>query len=156
MNTVKRPLRVAVVGPSDAADELLALAESCGRLLAEAGCVVITGGLGGVMEAASRGAANAGGLTVGVLPRRDAEEANPWVAVPLPTGMGEMRNALVVGAAQAVIAVGLSWGTLSEVSLGMATGKPVVGLRCAKLPLEGVRVATTAEEAVRMVLRALE
>lgn len=149
------PLRVAVVGPSKADDAVLAVAERCGRLLAEAGVVVVTGGLGGVMAAASRGAAEAGGFTVGLLPGRDVNDANPWVALPLATGMGEARNALVVSAAQAVLAVGLSWGTLSEVSLAMAAGKPVAGVAVLPLPLPGVIHAASADDAVQAVLAAL-
>lgn len=154
---VTRPPRIAVVGPSAAGDDLLAAAEECGSLLARAGAVVITGGRGGVMAAASRGAARAGGLTIGLLPGHDAGEANDWVAVPVATGLGEARNALVVAAAQGVLAVGLSWGTLSEVSLAMATGKPVVaiGVDASTLPLHGVQHAQSPEDAVRALLRAL-
>jgi uncharacterized protein (TIGR00725 family) len=147
--------RVAVIGPSDASDEQLATAERCGRLLAKAGVVVVTGGLGGVMAAACRGAAEADGLTVGLLPGRDPADANPWVALPVATGMGEARNTLVVAAAQAVLAVGLSWGTLSEVSLAMASGKPVVAIGIDRLPLDGVVYTQTADDAVNEVLARL-
>jgi uncharacterized protein (TIGR00725 family) len=146
------PPRIAVIGPSQATEAQLDAAERCGRLLAEAGAVLVTGGLGGVMAAASRGAASAGGLTVGILPSRDAATANPWVALPIATGLGEMRNALVVASAQAVLAVGLSWGTLSEVALAMAGGRPVVALDVAPLPLDGVVHSDTPEKAVRDVL----
>jgi uncharacterized protein (TIGR00725 family) len=147
--------RVAVIGPSDASDEQLATAAWCGRLLAEAGVVVVTGGLGGVMAAASRGAAEAGGLTLGLLPGRDPSAANPWIDLPIATGIGEARNALVVGAAQVVLAVGLSWGTLSEVSLAMAAGRPVVAVGVDPLPLDGVVHAADAGEAVAEVLARL-
>ena len=150
-----RPPRVAVIGPSHADDAQLAAAERCGRLLAEAGAVVVTGGLGGVMAAACRGATTAGGLTLGLLPGRDPDDANPWVVLPVATGMGEARNALVVATAQAVIAVGLSWGTLSEVSLAMGAGKPVAGVAMPSLPLPGVIDAASADDAVRAVLAAL-
>jgi len=152
---IERPPRVAVVGPSDASEIMLANAERCGVLLAERGAALISGGRGGVMAAASRGAASAGGLTIGLLPGHDVAEANPWVAVPLTTGLGEARNALLVAASQAVLAVGLSWGTLSEVSLAMATGKPVVALGVDPLPLRGVVHATTPETAVDAVMDAL-
>lgn len=118
---------VAVVGASAATEAELGRAEECGRLLAEAGCIVVTGGLGGVMEAASRGAAEAGGRTVGLLPGEDREAANPWVEIALPTGLGELRNGLVVRAADAVLAIG-AWGTLSEIALACAAGRRVVGL----------------------------
>lgn len=122
-------VHVAVVGPGDASAELCRLAEDVGRRLAEAGAVVVTGGLGGVMAAAARGAKSAGGLTVGLLPGRDRNAANDWIDTAVPTGLGELRNAVVVAAADAVVAVGGSWGTLSEVALARHAGLPVVGLR---------------------------
>ena len=131
------PLRIAVVGGSQPSEEELVLAEALGRALGEAGAVVITGGLGGVMEAASRGCAGAGGTTVGFLPGSDPATANPWVRLPLPSGMGEARNALVVRSGEAVVAVGGSWGTLSEIALARAMGIPValLGSPPADLPL---------------------
>ncbi len=108
----------AVVGPGDEdAPELLALAEQVGRGLAEHGLIVVTGGLHGVMAAACRGASSAGGMTVGLLPGDDRAAGNQWLSVALPTGLGELRNGLVVRAADVVVAVGGSWGTLSEVAL---------------------------------------
>jgi uncharacterized protein (TIGR00725 family) len=128
------PLRVSVVGAGDASPEECRLAEAVGRALAEAGAVVVTGGLGGVMEAASRGCALAGGTSVGILPGRDPQESNRWVVLPLATGMGEGRNSLVVRAGEAVVAVGGSWGTLSEIALARKMGLPVVVL--ADLPVD--------------------
>jgi uncharacterized protein (TIGR00725 family) len=138
-------------------------AEEVGRRLALAGAVVVTGGLGGVMAAASRGAQLAGGRTVGVLPGRDRAAANEWVEVALPTGLAEMRNALVVGAADAVIAVGGSWGTLSEIALARRTGRTVIGLgtwtiadeRGQPVP-DGVTPATDPEHAVALVIAGRE
>ena len=129
------------------------MAEEVGRLLAEAGAVVVTGGLGGVMEAASKGAREAGGTTLGLLPGVDRREGNPWLAVAVPTGMGEMRNALVVRAADGVIAVGGEWGTLSEIALARKTGTPVVGLQ--SWDLDTVDGFDTPAEAVAAVLRRL-
>jgi uncharacterized protein (TIGR00725 family) len=146
------PAYVAVVGPSgDPAPAILALAEEVGRRLAEAGAVVVTGGGTGVMEAASRGAADAGGVVVGILPGDDRAEANSSVTVAVATGLGEMRNALVVRAVDAVIAVGGSWGTLSEVALACRTGVPVWALAAWDLPREGgpVVVADPAEAVAR-------
>ena len=119
---------VAVIGPSVATDEESARAEEVGRLLATEGAVVVCGGLGGVMEAVARGAATAGGTVVGILPGAHREEANEHVTVAVATGMGEMRNALVVRTADAVIAVGGAYGTLSEIALALRTGVPVVGI----------------------------
>ena len=122
------PLQVAVVGAGDAGEDLATAAEEVGRRLAEAGAALVCGGLGGVMEAACRGAKSAGGLTVGILPGRRRQDANRWVDVAVPTGMGETRNALVVLGADAVVAVGGEHGTLSEVAFGLKLGRPVVGL----------------------------
>ena len=116
------------VGGSSCSSEEAEWAATVGRLLAEHGAVLLCGGLGGVMEAAARGAQQAGGLTVGMLPGADPNEANPYIDVPLATGMGEMRNALIVRAAQAVIAIGGGWGTLSEIALAQRIQTPVVGL----------------------------
>jgi uncharacterized protein (TIGR00725 family) len=141
---------VAVVGPGAASAEELAAAEAVGRGLGEAGAVVVCGGLGGVMEAACRGAREAGALTVGLLPGAARADANPWVEVAIPTGLGEARNALVVRAADAVIAVGGEWGTLSEIAFAMKAGKPVIGLGSWDLP--GIVVVGSAEEAVARAL----
>lgn len=145
---------VAVVGPSgDAGPAVLALAEEVGRLLAAAGALVVTGGGSGVMEAASRGAAGAGGQVVGILPGTDRGEANPYVTVALATGLGEVRNALVVRAVDVVVSVGGSWGTLSEVALACRTGVPVVALAGWDLPDgDGPVVAADPAEAVRLAL----
>lgn len=126
---------VGVVGASDPSDHLAEVADALGEALARQGAVVVTGGLGGVMEAASRGAARAGGLVIGVLPGNDPADANPWVHLPLPTGLGEMRNALVVRFVEAVVAVGGGWGTLSEVALAARRGTPV-GVLSAPLDLD--------------------
>jgi uncharacterized protein (TIGR00725 family) len=130
------------------------VAEEVGRLLAQAGAVVVTGGLGGVMEAASKGAREAGGTTLGLLPGADRREANAWLSVAVPTGMGEMRNALVVRSADGVIAVGGEWGTLSEIAFARKTGKPVVGL--GSWDLDGVDKFDTPAEAVTALLHRLD
>jgi uncharacterized protein (TIGR00725 family) len=120
---------VAVVGPgTGVAAELLTAAEEIGHGLAAAGCVVVTGGLGGVMAAAARGAHGVGGTAVGLLPGADPADADEAMDVVVATGLGELRNVLVVRAAAVVVAVGGSWGTLSEVALARRAGKPVVSL----------------------------
>jgi len=123
---VERPLRISVIGAGQASPEECRLAEAVGRALAEAGAVVMTGGLGGVMAAASKGCVEAGGTAVGFLPGRDTAQANPWVTLPLATGMGESRNSLVVRTGEAVVAIGGSWGTLSEIALARKMGHSVV------------------------------
>jgi uncharacterized protein (TIGR00725 family) len=149
---------IAVVGPGDAAPDALAWAEEAGAAVAEAGAGLVCGGLGGVMEAACRGARSRGGITVGLLPGLDRDAANGWVVVALPTGLGEARNALVVRAADAVVAIGGGWGTLSEIALALKAGLPVVGLATwepalAGATVEGVVAAGEPRAAVAEALR---
>ncbi|WP_421742470.1 TIGR00725 family protein [Cellulomonas sp.] len=148
---------VGVVGPSDAAPDELGAAESLGRGLAERGHVVVCGGLGGVMAAVSRGAAGAGGTVVGLLPGADRADANPDVTVAIPTGLGEMRNALLVRSSDVVVSVGGSWGTLSEVALAVRTGVPVVAIDGWRVPApaEGPPQVSSVEEALLLVDRLL-
>jgi uncharacterized protein (TIGR00725 family) len=142
---------VAVVGPGDASPAELAVSEELGAALASAGAVVVCGGLGGVMEAACRGAKSRRGLTVGLLPGLDRSAANGWVDVAIPTGMGELRNGLVVRAADAVVAVGGGAGTLSEIAFALKAGRPVIGI--GTFTLDGVLVAGSAEEAAALAVR---
>jgi len=143
---------VAVVGPGDGASASEeGVAFEVGRLLAGRGVTVVTGGLGGVMAAASRGAASVGGTVVGILPGLDRAAANPWVGVALPTGLGELRNGLVVRAADALVAVGGSLGTLSEVALALRAGKRVVGVGFS-YAVPDVEAAPDAASAVALVL----
>jgi uncharacterized protein (TIGR00725 family) len=148
------PLHVAVIGAGVPDVERDAQAEAVGRELARRGAILVCGGLGGVMEAASRGAREAGGITVGLLPGPDREGANPHLTLALPTGMGELRNGLVVRAADAVIAVGGEYGTLSEIGFALKLGRPVVGLRTWELSQGGV--PRDAIEAVDDPARAVE
>jgi uncharacterized protein (TIGR00725 family) len=141
---------VAVVGTSTATPEQATTAEAVGRRLAERGAIVVCGGLGGVMEATARGAHAAGGIVVGLLPGRDRTEANGYLTVALATGLGEMRNPLVVRSADAVIAIGGAYGTLSEVAFALRTGVPVVGL--GTWDLDDVLVAPGPDEAVELAL----
>jgi uncharacterized protein (TIGR00725 family) len=138
------------VGPGEALPEVVTAAEAVGRGLAARGAVVVCGGLGGAMEAACRGAKEAGGMTVGLLPGLDRRDANPYVDVAVTTGLGEARNALVVRAADALIAVGGGYGTLSELGLALRTGKRVVGL--GTWEIDGIDPASSPEEAVEAVL----
>jgi uncharacterized protein (TIGR00725 family) len=115
--------------------------------------VLVTGGLGGVMEAACKGARGAGGMTIGILPGKDRSAANPFVDFAIPTGLGEARNALVVRAADALIAIGGAYGTLSEIAFALKAGKRVVGL--GTWAIDGVEAADSPEAAVETVLRDL-
>ncbi len=143
---------VAVVGPGEATPEEKEAAERIGRALADRGAVVVCGGLGGVMEAACRGVAAAAGTSIGILPGADRGAANPWVQIALPTGLGELRNGLVIRAADAVIAIGGAHGTLSEIALALKTGVPVIGLDT--WPIDGIHAARSAQDAVDQALRA--
>ena len=128
---------VSVIGPGSADAEVVAAAEAVGRELARRGAVVVCGGLGGAMEAACRGARAEGGTTIGILPGTDRADANQWVSVAIPTGMGELRNGLVVRAGDAVVAVGGEFGTLSEIGFALKLGRPVVGLTTWELARRG-------------------
>ena len=121
-------IQIAVVGGGNAAEPSASVAEQVGLALAIAGATVVCGGLGGVMAAACRGAKAADGLTVGILPGKNARDANQWVDVVIATGLGEARNALVVSSADGVVAIGGEYGTLSEVALALRAGIPVVGI----------------------------
>jgi len=152
----RRPV-VAVCGSG--AEEALSnrLAEEVGRLLAARGATLVCGGGGGVMAAACRGALGAGGTTVGILPGGDPAAANPYVQIAVATGMGHARNAIIVQTADVVIAVGGAFGTLSEIALARACGRPVVGLSSWELGGPGrpdtITPAATPEEAVGLALR---
>ena len=131
---------MAVSGGGEAGEQACRMAEEVGRELARRGAVVVTGGLGGAMEAACRGAKAEGGTTLGILPTHDRGDANEWVDVAVPTGLGEARNALVVRAADALVAVAGEFGTLSEIALALKVGTPVVGLETWELARSGRRV----------------
>jgi uncharacterized protein (TIGR00725 family) len=150
-------VHVGVIGAGSAGPAIASVAEEVGRLLATRGALVVCGGLGGVMEAACRGAKSAGGVTVGILPGLDRRDANAWVDVAIATGLGEARNALVVRAADVLIAVGGEFGTLSEIALALKTDKPVVGIDTWELSRRGevatqIVRATTPAEAVDRAL----
>lgn len=153
-------LYVAVVGPGEAADDSpeVAAAEAVGWALATAGAIVVCGGLGGVMAAAARGVAAAGGTSIGLLPGAERAAGNQWLSVALPTGLGEARNALVVRAADAMIAIGGGYGTLAEVALALRADLPVIGLDTWNLARgghhdTGIVTADGAPEAVALALR---
>jgi uncharacterized protein (TIGR00725 family) len=141
---------VAVCGASDPEPGQRELAREVGRRLAQASAVVLCGGLGGVMEAASEGASRAGGTVVGILPGDDRAAGNPHLGLAIATGLGEARNAVLTSAADSVIAIGGGWGTLSEIGLARRKGRPVVGLDTWEV--KGIRVAGSPEEAVRLAL----
>jgi uncharacterized protein (TIGR00725 family) len=147
-------MRVSVIGGGVVSDEEYALAKEVGRLLGERGHAVVCGGLGGVMEAACKGASEAGGETIGILPGEDRSTANPYVGTAIATGLGHARNGLVVMNGDAVIVVDGGPGTLSEIGFAGVFGRPVAGLQTHDAP--GVEVVETPEEAVEYVERATD
>jgi uncharacterized protein (TIGR00725 family) len=152
-----RRTQISVIGGGEGSDELLRKAEAVGRGIAEADAVLVCGGRGGVMEAASRGAAEAGGTVVGVLPTSSPEEANPYVTYAIATGIGHARNLAVVGSGDAVIAIGGEWGTLSEIAFARRLERPVITLESWPLTNRagtdlGIIEAKTADEAVEAAL----
>jgi hypothetical protein len=154
--SLKEKTVVSVIGTSTASAKTYGLALEVGRLLAEAGITVACGGLGGVMEAVCRGCSEKGGISIGFLPR-ERDKANPYVTIPIPTGLGEARNILVVSSGEAVIAIGGAFGTLSEIGFALKLGKPLVGLNTWTVTDdEGntypERTASTPGEAVEMIL----
>jgi uncharacterized protein (TIGR00725 family) len=161
----ERARQIAVIGSNrlEPSSELGRLTEEVGRRLARAGAALVCGGLGGVMEAAARGAAEAGGTVVGIVPSSSVEDANPHCTHVVATGIGHARNLAVVSSGEVVIAIGGEWGTLSEIGYARAIGRTVVALRSWTLkgegPMEsapGIVHAATPEEAVAAALEAIE
>ena len=152
---------VAVVGPSDATPEQAGDARDVGRRLASAGAVVVCGGLGGVMHAVAQGCAEAGGVSIGLLPGDDRSAASPLLTVAVATGIGEARNALVVRASDVVVAIAGGFGTLSEIGFALRIGRPVIGLGTWDLtrpgrpaPIESARdTADAVERALALARR---
>ena len=139
---------ISVIGAGTCNKEIYQIAEDVGRRIAQKNAVLITGGLSGVMEAASKGAKEAGGTTVGILPGFSKDDANKFVDIPITTGLSHARNIIVVRSADAVIAVSGEYGTLSEIAVALKLGKPVVGINTWD-NVEGVIKADTPEEAVQ-------
>jgi len=147
---LRKARRVAVIGGHQPDEEALKIAYEIGQRLAQAGAILVCGGLSGVMEAAARGAREAGGLTIGILPGTNPEEANPFIDLPLATGIGFSRNSMVVLNADSVIAIDGEYGTLSEIAFARLYNKKVVGINTWKI--EGVLPVNSASEAVDQAL----
>jgi uncharacterized protein (TIGR00725 family) len=145
---------VAVIGGRRVDKVLLREAEAVGMLLSQRGAVLVCGGLGGVMEAASRGAKSGGGITVGILPQDHKKAVNEFIDVPIATGLGIGRNVIIARTADAVIAVGGEYGTLSEIAFALQMKKPVIGV--STWDIRGVMSVKDAEEAVNKVFELLE
>jgi uncharacterized protein (TIGR00725 family) len=145
---------IAVIGGRRTEKALLSEAEEVGRLIARRGACLVCGGLSGVMEAVSRGAKSEGGITVGILPHDHKREANQWIDIPIATGLGIGRNVIIARTADAIVAVGGEYGTLSEIAFALQMGKPVVGIRT--WDIKGILSAENAAEAVHKVFELLE
>lgn len=144
-------MQIGVIGSGICDEELYALAFRVGQLIAEKGHVLITGGLGGVMEASAKGAKSRGGLTVGILPRK-AEEANPYIDIKIATDMGHARNIIIVHSCDALISVGGEYGTISEIAIALKEGKSVASIR-PWVSIKGMKVFNSPEEAVEFVIK---
>jgi uncharacterized protein (TIGR00725 family) len=142
---------IAVIGGSQPDEESLTIAEQVGRLIAEKGAILITGGMGGVMLAASKGAHSADGLVIGVLPGIDKKEANTFVDIPIVTGVGEARNSIITRTCDSAIAIDGSYGTLSEIAYCMIYRKPVIGINTWKIDAPIIEVKS-AQEAVDLAI----
>jgi uncharacterized protein (TIGR00725 family) len=152
MNPVMRCI-IGVIGGRDTGEKLLRKAETVGGLIAERGHLLVCGGLGGVMEAAARGAKKRGGTTIGILPQDDRGYANSFIDIPIATGLGIGRNVIIARTADAFIAIGGEYGTLSEVAFALQLGKPVIGINT--WDIRGVTEAVSAEDAVKKVFASL-
>ena len=155
---MKRPLKIGVLGPHKATDEELQMGHAVGAAIARNGAILLCGGLGGLMEAAARGAKEAGGLTIGILPGDTTDEANRYMDIALPTGLGAFRNMLLVRMSDAVIAVRGEYGTLSEIAAALRLKVPVIGLQTWSLLKNGavdpgLVPADTPKQAVAEALR---
>ena len=153
-NQYTRAPKIAVCGGSEANSKTLKLAEEIGRLIAGKGGIVVSGGLGGVMESAAKGARSGGGLNIGFLPGEDSSAANEFVDIVLPTGLGHTRNMMIILAADAAIALPGKYGTLTEISFALLHGRPVISLGSWQVD-EGVIIASSAKEAVEKAFAAL-
>lgn len=143
---------VAVIGGAETTQENLEVAEQVGSLIAEKGAILITGGLGGVMNAASKGAHKANGLVIGILPTTDKEGANPHVDIPIVTGMGEARNIVIARTCDCAIAIAGKYGTLTEIAYCLMFGIPVIGINTWEIQAPIIR-AQSAEEAVSLAFK---
>ncbi|AEB09803.1 TIGR00725 family protein [Desulfobacca acetoxidans] len=149
------PVYIAVIGGSKATGGILPVAWQIGQEIARRGAVLLCGGLGGVMSTAARGAQEAGGVSIGILPGPDRQDANPYLTYSLPTNLGHARNVLIAHSADGLIAVDGEYGTISEAAIALKLGKPVVGLSVT-WRLEGVAMVTTSQEAVDLILQRIK
>ncbi|MCG2711428.1 MAG: TIGR00725 family protein [Candidatus Omnitrophica bacterium] len=144
---------ISVIGGHTADKKTAKLAYDAGKMIAGLNAILICGGLGGVMEAAARGVKDGGGITVGILPGKNKEDANEYIDIPIPTGLGYTRNTLVAGASDLVIAFAGKEGTLSEIGFALSEKKPIIGLNTWNIP--GIRAAISVEDARKKIVKIL-
>jgi len=144
-----RRILVSVIGGHDATDEVAQIAHETGIIIAKVGAILVCGGLGGCMEASSKGAKEAGGTTIGLLPGKDKEDANPYIDIPIPTTIGYARNAMVACSADVIIALPGSYGTSCEISYGMVYGRPIIDF--GNWNVEGTIKAETLEDVEKIL-----
>ncbi len=147
---MERPRHIGVIGAGECSDKIYQLARNLGSEIGKKGWILVCGGLGGVMEAAARGCAEAGGMTLGILPGLDKASANLYIKIPLATGLGEGRNLLVVRASDVLVSVAGGYGTLSEIALALKVNKPVIGLETWE-NIQGVQYVSDPEEAIQKI-----
>ncbi len=153
----KQKISISVIGGSSIGSKVEELAENVGKMIAELGCVLVCGGLGGAMEATAKGARKAGGLTIGILPGRDKGDANSYIDVALPTSIGYARNAIVACSADIVIALPGSYGTNSEICYGLVYGRPVIDLGNWKINgMIDAKDLAEAEEKIKKIIKKLQ
>jgi len=150
MMEIRKKVRIGVIGGGSPEAEALEIAFEVGKLIAEKGAILVCGGLGGVMEAASQGAKKAGGMTVGILPGNNPDQANPYIDIPIATNMGHSRNSLVALNSDVLIAIDGQYGTLSEIAFGCIYEKKIIGL--GTWDIKGIIQAETPEQAVNLAL----
>jgi len=153
-NAMEKPHYIGVIGAGTCLDSTYELARNLGSEIGKRGWTLICGGLGGVMEGAARGCLEAGGLTVGLLPGLTRQSANPFIQVPIATGLGEGRNLLVVRASDLLVSIAGGYGTLSEIAMALKTKKPVIGLETWK-EITGIRHVTDYQEAIKLITQLL-
>ena len=154
MNDLRKMLRIGVIGGAQPDKESLRMAFNVGQLIAERGAILVCGGLKGIMEASSKGAKQAGGITMGILPGNIKDDANPYIDIPIATGLGYSRNSLVAMNSDILIAIDGQYGTLTEIAYGCIYRKKIIGLRT--WDIKGVIEANTEEEAIDIVFSQLD
>jgi uncharacterized protein (TIGR00725 family) len=153
--TYRKRKIIAVIGGAEASEKHLKIAEQVGRLIAERNAILVTGGMGGIMSAASKGAKEANGLVIGILPTADKESANPYVDIPIVTGLNQARNFIIARTCDCAIAVNGRFGTLSEIAYCLMYDIPVIGIDTWQIDAP-IAVAETAQQAVDLAFKAVE